>query len=226
MALHGLCRQFRVGLSYPSAIWFDTPTHGLATGPLNIITTTNAGATWTGVSGSDSSDVMRGIAGSGSTWWYVRQFNPRIYYSSNSGLNWSIQYASPTNSSYRNLTKSRNSNTYWALEIDGHISKLANPNAVTPVSNEIPKRFSLEQNYPNPFNPETKIRYSVTKSSFISIKVYDILGREVAVPVNAVQSAGIYEVSFDGSSLSTGVYFYRLSANGVVADTKKMMLSK
>ncbi|MBS4033237.1 MAG: T9SS type A sorting domain-containing protein [Ignavibacterium sp.] len=88
-----------------------------------------------------------------------------------------------------------------------------------------PIAFSLEQNYPNPFNPATVIRYQVPVSSFVTLKVYDVLGREIAVLVNETKTARRYEVSFDGSKLSSGTYFYTIIADGFV-QTKKMLLVK
>ena len=92
-----------------------------------------------------------------------------------------------------------------------------------------PKEFKLEQNYPNPFNPATSIQYQVSSISTVSLKVYDILGSEVTTLVNEEQQPGYYEVQFNGSSLASGVYIYRLSANsgaGNYISTKKMMLIK
>ena len=88
-----------------------------------------------------------------------------------------------------------------------------------------PMKFSLEQNYPNPFNPKTSIEYSLNTSGFVSLKVYDIQGREVAVLGNEIQDAGRHSVAFDASSLSSGVYFYKLEANGF-SHTRKMVLMK
>ncbi len=96
--------------------------------------------------------------------------------------------------------------------------------------------FSLSQNYPNPFNPITKIRYTLTPSLSLServsegrervqLKVYDILGNEIAALVNEYQQPGTYEVEFDGSKLSSGIYFYRLQAGGFLS-TKKLILLK
>ncbi|MFZ1518317.1 MAG: T9SS type A sorting domain-containing protein [Ignavibacteriaceae bacterium] len=85
--------------------------------------------------------------------------------------------------------------------------------------------YSLYQNYPNPFNPSTKIRYSVSSSQFIQLKIYDVLGKEVALLVNREQSAGTYEVNFDGKHLTSGIYFYSLKA-GSFTDTKSMLLIK
>jgi plastocyanin len=87
------------------------------------------------------------------------------------------------------------------------------------------KEFELEQNFPNPFNPSTIISYSVPTASFIILKVYDILGNEIAVLVNEEKQAGNYQINFDASKLTGGVYFYQLRTNSFV-DTKKMILMK
>jgi hypothetical protein len=84
---------------------------------------------------------------------------------------------------------------------------------------------NLAQNYPNPFNPSTTIKYSIPKQSNVTIKVFDVLGREVTTLVNKEQSQGNYEVDFDGTKLSSGIYFYRLQAGDFV-ETKKMILIK
>lgn len=89
----------------------------------------------------------------------------------------------------------------------------------------IPADYSLSQNYPNPFNPTTKINYTIPKSGFVTLKIFDLLGREVAVLVNAEKSAGSYIVDYNASALTSGVYFYRLEVNGFV-DTKKMTILK
>ena len=85
--------------------------------------------------------------------------------------------------------------------------------------------YRLEQNYPNPFNPTTNITYVLPKAENVSLKVYDVLGREVATLVNEVKPAGAYTVPFNASSLASGVYFYKLQAGSFV-QTKKMMLVK
>jgi hypothetical protein len=90
-------------------------------------------------------------------------------------------------------------------------------------NNIIPSEFSLEQNYPNPFNPTTQINYSIVNGGLVTIKVYDILGREVAILVNEEKPAGNYEVMFDAANLSSGIYFYTITANDF-HQTKKMIL--
>jgi hypothetical protein len=113
-----------------------------------------------------------------------------------------------------------------AFYIPGLETKLTDE-IVTSVQNEDqnPIAFSLEQNYPNPFNPSTKIKYSIPNSEFVTLKVYDVLGNEVATLVNEEKSAGSYEVNFNASQLSSGIYFYKLQT-GNFAETKKMLLLK
>ena len=95
--------------------------------------------------------------------------------------------------------------------------------------NELPKEFSLSQNYPNPFNPSTRIQYAISSRQFVSIKVYDVLGNEVAKLVDEYKPAGKYEIEFNPASsiknLASGIYFYRLKAGDFV-ETKKMILIK
>jgi hypothetical protein len=113
-----------------------------------------------------------------------------------------------------------------------------NTNQITEVNDDNPKdefrfsKFELSQNYPNPFNPSTTIKYSIQKYSNVTLKVFDILGREVSTLVNKEQTQGNYEIEFDGSDLTSGIYFYRLqvypavSGAGDYVETKKMILLK
>ena len=89
----------------------------------------------------------------------------------------------------------------------------------------LPAGFSLSQNYPNPFNPSTTINYSIPRGQFVTLKVYDLLGKEVATLVNEEQKAGSYKVNFNASRFTSGVYFYRLQA-GNFLETKKFILLK
>ena len=85
--------------------------------------------------------------------------------------------------------------------------------------------FSLSQNYPNPFNPMTTIKYSVSKNCYVSLQVYDLLGKEVATLFKGTCQVGNYDVSFDGSGLSNGVYFYQMKSDNFI-ETKKLVLIK
>jgi len=93
------------------------------------------------------------------------------------------------------------------------------------VIGELPEEFTLFQNYPNPFNPATTIKYQIPEESFVTLKVYDVLGKELAVLKNEYQPAGIYKVLFNASDLSSGVYFYTLKA-GEYSRTNKLILQK
>ena len=92
----------------------------------------------------------------------------------------------------------------------------------------LPKEFALHQNYPNPFNPVTVISYQLPVHGYVSLKVFDVLGREVATLVNEVKEAGEYSVQWDASDTPSGLYFYRISAQGAegksFSDVKKMLL--
>jgi len=87
-----------------------------------------------------------------------------------------------------------------------------------------PKEFMLEQNHPNPFNPSTSIQYSISNRQFVSLKVYNVLGKEIATLVNEEKSAGSYNVEFNASHLASGVYIYTLRANGYSASQKMLLL--
>ena len=92
---------------------------------------------------------------------------------------------------------------------------------------KVPLNFILKQNYPNPFNPTTTIEFDLPKEGIVTLKIFDIAGREVAKEINGLNlRTGNYKVNFNGSNLSSGVYFYSLSVNGNVLSTKKMLLVK
>ena len=107
----------------------------------------------------------------------------------------------------------------WTREINGD-----DLTGITPVNN-LPAEFKLEQNYPNPFNPATTIKFSLPSQDNVQLKIYDIMGREVETLVNENMQAGIHEIKFDGSNLSSGVYFYKTTTSRFT-DIKKMVLVK
>jgi hypothetical protein len=108
------------------------------------------------------------------------------------------------------------------LSTDLLVELLGNPNIVRQQI-AVPAIFALSQNYPNPFNPLTQITYSVPKASDITLKVYDILGREIVVLVNERKQAGEYKVTWNAQGVPSGVYFYRIVAGDFI-ETKKMVL--
>ena len=111
--------------------------------------------------------------------------------------------------------------------IGGHFEVTYERTNINSVSEQIAsvKGFELYQNYPNPFNPTTIIKFRISDFGFVNLKVYDILGNEIATLVNEEKLPGSYEISFDGSDLPSGVYFYQLITSDFV-QTKKMILLK
>ncbi|MBK8553674.1 MAG: T9SS type A sorting domain-containing protein [Ignavibacteria bacterium] len=103
--------------------------------------------------------------------------------------------------------------------------KRDNQIGIQQIGTEIPGSFTLSQNFPNPFNPATIIRFSIPKNSFVSLKVYDLAGKEISNLINENLTAGNYEADFDGSGITSGVYFYRLQTDDFT-DTKRMTLIK
>jgi hypothetical protein len=97
--------------------------------------------------------------------------------------------------------------------------------SVNQIGTEIPERHALHQNFPNPFNPVTKIRYEIAQKGNVTLRAYDITGREIAELVNGVYGPGVYEVNFEGGSLSSGIYYYRINT-GSFTQTRKMILLK
>ncbi len=93
------------------------------------------------------------------------------------------------------------------------------------IENEVPKNAMLYQNYPNPFNPNTNIKFSLINNSFVTLKVYNSLGKEVTIMVNEMLKSGTYEITFYAENLPSGVYYYRLDA-GEFKDTKIMVILK
>lgn len=89
----------------------------------------------------------------------------------------------------------------------------------------VPDKFTLQQNYPNPFNPSTLIRFTVPENSYVSLKIFDQTGKEIALLINENKTKGYYEINFDGSALTSGIYYYSLWANGLTA-TRRMVLLK
>lgn len=125
---------------------------------------------------------------------------------------------------------------FWRIEADNENGQsaysqswsfvlTANILGIKQISSNVPRDYSLSQNYPNPFNPNTKIRYSISRSGVACLNIYNILGQKVMELVNMEQNAGIYEISFYAGRLSSGVYLYRLQSGNVCLE-KKMILEK
>lgn len=191
---------------------------GYLTNDFGLCKTTNGGFNWNVVSsmsvGFGAIDFINETTG-------YAALNGSIYVTVNGGSNWTLQ------ADYRSVRDidMLNSSIGYAVGEGGTICFTNNGGVgVTRVSSFV-NNYSLSQNYPNPFNPTTKINFAIPKSGIVQIKVYDLIGREVQILVNEFKATGEYTVDFNGSSLSNGVYFYKLITNDFV-DTKKMILVK
>ncbi|HUI28987.1 MAG TPA: T9SS type A sorting domain-containing protein [Candidatus Acidoferrales bacterium] len=191
----------------------------------HVMRTTNYGATWTGIASTSNGfdDVPTKVIAVDSTSGYIYAGTYwSVYRSTDNGASWSkfgsglpnavdddiaIQYSTHT------LRVGTHGRGAWQVDLT---TGIAYPSGT-------PDMFALNQNYPNPFNPSTVITYQLSGVSQVTLKVYDVLGREVSTLVNEKQVAGGHSVRFDGSNIPSGVYFYRLIA-GKLTVTKKMVL--
>ncbi|MFH1422421.1 MAG: T9SS type A sorting domain-containing protein, partial [Planctomycetota bacterium] len=119
-----------------------------------------------------------------------------------------------------------NSNLYFTLVNVCIAENEVGKNSPENINNKIqPTEYVLQQNYPNPFNPATNIKYNLPQDSFVELKIFDVLGREITTLVNEKQESGNYSIQFDASNLPSGIYIYRI-VSGKFTQTKKMILLK
>jgi hypothetical protein len=147
------------------------------------------------------------------TWSDFHRLSGTYYYSPSHPLNVSVVYNSSKYSGY---------SLVWGMV---RFVPSADATSIKQDKNQTPNVFALSQNYPNPFNPSTVINYCIPKSGIVTLKVYNILGQEVATLVNQEQKAGNYNINFDASKLASGIYLYRIQS-GEFSLTKKMSLLK
>jgi photosystem II stability/assembly factor-like uncharacterized protein len=155
---------------------------------------------------------------------FAGTYTSGVFASFNNGITWKSISDGLTDSSVVSLVV-HNSNLFAATSSGVWRRQLSEITSVSSPNKTLPENYSLEQNYPNPFNPTTIISYTLSKASFVKLKVYDVLGREVQRLVNEYKNIGKYSVTFNGSSLSSGIYFYELHAGSFI-QTKKLILLK
>jgi hypothetical protein len=185
---------------------------------------TNAGATWTADdSGLTVLNINTLIAVS--TNLFAGTDNG-VFRSTDAGKSWSsVDSLLPATPVYAfaasgtNLFAGTNGRGIWRRPLSEVVIT-----GVAAATGGFPGTFRLEQNYPNPFNPSTTIRYSIPRRSHVTLSVFDILGRQVATLVSAQQESGYHEARFDASGLASGVYFYRLTAEGYTGTRKLLVL--
>jgi len=194
-----------------------------------VYKTTNYGTNWGLIPGINGNIGLFGLTSIGTRDIFISAWNYGVYVSNDHGETFTNR--SEGLSSYRCtalykygdfLFLATNPTTLPCKVYRRPVSEVI---GVNNISTEIPDEFELYQNYPNPFNPSTTIEYSISKESPVSIVVYDVTGREIEMLVNEVKRAGNYTVQFNASLLSSGIYFYKITA-GNFTQTKKMVLIK
>ncbi|MBK8551656.1 MAG: choice-of-anchor J domain-containing protein [Ignavibacteria bacterium] len=216
------------GVASTFAVHYNSATTGLTGGSgTNMLKSTDGGNSYVsagplpGASGS-----LNGLEGSGTDWWSVRS-GADVYRSTNQGGTWTTVYtvagAVFNDIDFKDVSGCP---TGWAVTSTGGIAKMNSTIVgISSYSSEIPNSYLLKQNFPNPFNPTTNINFTIPQSGFVTLKVYNTVGMEVATLLNENKPASSYVIGFNAASLPSGAYFYRIET-GNFTDTKKMMLIK
>ena len=198
-----------------------------------VIKTTNGGTNWTFVtnSGVNTSENCRAVFSldANNVWISSKQNDfhntPYLVYTSDGGSNWTSQttpFGDPNGYNPVFSIYFTNINNGWITGDYGRIAKYTGTTSIEDDVNNLTD-YSLGQNYPNPFNPSTSIKFKIQESGYTTIKVYNILGSEVATLLNEMKQPGTYEVSFDAAGLSSGTYFYSMES-GNFREVRKMII--
>lgn len=195
-----------------------------------IYKTTNEGVNWIDISGDlPDTPINDGLIyhPGYSTSIYLAATDVGVFMTNNYGANWvelanglpnTVAMHLDFNEASGKIRLGTHGRGTW--EIVGSITGISGNNY------NVPDNYTLFQNYPNPFNPNTKIEFKIREKGFVTIKVYNNLGKEISTLVNNNYSAGTYDLTFNGGNYSSGLYFYSLFVNGMKIDTKKMILIK
>jgi photosystem II stability/assembly factor-like uncharacterized protein len=198
-----------------------------------ILSTTNGGSIWTANNVGYSYTVFSVFFINSSTGFSVTGPS-KIFKTTNGGTNWYTQLTDTSTNRF-NCVYFKSNDTGYVSGSQGKIYKTINAGGtigIKEINENIPDKYDLFQNYPNPFNPTTRIRFQIADFRFqiknnnkTTLKVFDITGREIQALVNELLSPGTYEVTFDGSNLPSGIYFYQLRSGDFV-ESKKLILIK
>ncbi len=193
-----------------------------------VFLSTDNGTSWTAAGLTNANVSALAISGTNifAGTIYTGVSNGGIFLSTDNGTSWRAVNTGLTNTNISSLAVSEtdlyagtNGSGTWRRPLSDMIT------AVKESKNEIPTTYSLSQNYPNPFNPSTTISFALPSRSFVSLKVFDILGRELSTIVSGELQAGTYNRQWNAANMSSGVYFYRLQAGSFI-ETKKLLLLK
>ncbi len=220
-----------------SNVWFINTQNGVATssGSNAVFRSTDGGATWTSVTVAGTGFLIACAGSDGNDFWYAR--GTTVYRSTDRGATFATSYTGTGTYVGLSFVTHGPTTSGWAVTSTGGIARFYG--TVTDVDGglpTIPETFALSQNYPNPFNPTTTVRYSLPTESFVSLKVYNVLGQEVVTLKDEAQAAGTFNVVWNGrnsvgSQVASGMYLYRIEARPVdgsqpFTSLKKMILLK
>lgn len=206
--------------------------YGYLCGNMMLKKTTNGGTNWVDLPNPFPTYQWMSIKFTEPLVGYVSTFYGTIK-TTDGGQNWNLDLSPNFSINAQGLGNSRifalSSDTVYAATSNSGVLKYVSsiPIGITEWQSGVPEKYELKQNYPNPFNPSTTIKFSIPKAGNVTLKVYDITGREVREVLNNIQlNAGTITHNFDGSELASGIYFYSLLIDGNLVDTKKMVLVK
>ena len=207
------------------SVHYNSTSNGLA-GGVTMSKSVDGGTTYTAATIPGTTGSLNGLEGKGDDWWAIRT-GADVYRSTNQGSTWTTA-TTVTGAAFNDIDLTDGAGgcpTGWAVGT-GTITKMTgSPTGIISYSGEVPSTYLLKQNFPNPFNPTTNINFSIPKSGFVTLKVYNMAGMEVATLLNENKTAGNYIVGFNAANLPSGAYFYRIET-GNYTDTKKMLLIK
>ena len=208
---------------YIQSIHYNSPSLGLS-GSITMSKSTNGGLNYAGLPAPGAGNI-EGIEGEGNNFWYVR--SQQVYHSTDAGETWqSVHTASQSLNHIDFPDGISGCQTGWVVGFGGVISKLIpGPTGINRINNQVPEKFTLEQNYPNPFNPNTTVNFSIPHNGYTVLRIFDITGNEISVPVKQDLQAGNYSVNIALNDLASGIYLYTLTS-GNFKDTKRMVLIK
>jgi len=208
---------------YILAIHYNSAGTGFSAS-ISMSRSTNGGVSYSSLPAPGAGNI-ESIQGEGENFWFIRGTN--IYRSSNTGGTWEQVHTAAQTLSHMDFPDGLTGcQMGWAVGLGGGIYKMTGSIVGTGNNqNEVPVTYLLKQNYPNPFNPETVIEFSIPKSEFVELKVFDALGNQISVLESGNLNAGSYSYKLSAEVLSSGIYFYTLKASDFT-DTKKMMILK
>lgn len=205
--------------------WSPDETIVYAASGKGVYFSTDLGIKWTKCTGVLPENNISSILINSKGYVYVATSKSGIFVSKDNGNSWSDFNADLTDLNIKTLAIDAEGCLYAGTKLGGIFKTVQDTTVSEKPQTSIPTSFVLHQNYPNPFNPTTVVNYSIPQNGLVTLKTFDVLGKEVSTLVNEEKSPGYYSVNFNGAGLSSGIYFYQLQSGNLII-TKKMILLK